>query len=253
MQPPPPPPQAQPPQPPQPPPQPQPRHSTPSAEKTTMRQNGHAPSLPTGDLAHRGSEPHERMPFPGQSGQAAQAAPRAPGGAGGDAVREGDATAHVNGTRWLAGGAEPPREPLAQHERIAEAHREPPHVADYTVRDAEDGQTTVAQAVVRPRPERFVGAERQPRERGERYQHIPGTPDVRGDVGPLVDELHALFERDRAVASQGNTARCGVCYFHFSLAELEYREAEGHYLCLNCAKALGRGRIVMVRRQQRTS
>jgi hypothetical protein len=247
MQPPPSPPQAQQPQQPQ-----QPRHGTPSAEKTAMRQNGHAPSLPTGDLAHRGSEPHERMPFPAQSGQAPRAATRAPGGADGDAVREGDATAHANGTRSLAGGAEPPREPLAQRERIAEARREPPHVPDDTFRDAEDGQNPAAQAVVRPRPERFVVAERQPRERGERYQHIPGTPDVRGDVGPLVDELHALFERDRAVASQGSTARCGVCYFHFSLVELEYREAEGHYVCPNCAKALGRGRIVMVRRQQRT-
>jgi hypothetical protein len=93
-------------------------------------------------------------------------------------------------------------------------------------------------------------AERIPRER-ERYQHVPGTPDVRGDVGPLIDELHALFERDRAVASQGSTARCGVCYLHYTLTELVYREAEGFYLCPGCAKALGPARLMMVRRQQR--
>ena len=75
---------------------------------------------------------------------------------------------------------------------------------------------------------------------------------MRGDVGPLIDSLHELFERDRAVASQGGTARCGICYLHFRLSDLHYREEEGFYVCTNCARALGHGRVMMVRRQQHT-
>lgn len=75
--------------------------------------------------------------------------------------------------------------------------------------------------------------------------------DVRGVVGSLIDSLHELFSQDRTVASQGSVARCGICYLHFSLSELIYREAEGFYVCQSCARALGVGRIAMVRRQQR--
>lgn len=75
--------------------------------------------------------------------------------------------------------------------------------------------------------------------------------DVRGEVGALIDSLHAVFERDRAVASQGGAKRCGICYLHFSHAELEYRENEGHYVCAGCAAVLHQARLPMVRRQQR--
>lgn len=85
-------------------------------------------------------------------------------------------------------------------------------------------------------------------ERGERQ---PVRAEARGEVGPLIDELHVLFEQDRAAASQGGTTRCGICYLHFALANLEYREAEGYYVCRACARALGVSRLPMVRRQQR--
>jgi hypothetical protein len=75
--------------------------------------------------------------------------------------------------------------------------------------------------------------------------------DVRGEVGALIDALHAVFERDRAVASQGGAKRCGICYLHFSVTELEYREVEGHYVCAGCAAVLHQARLPMVRRQQR--
>lgn len=75
--------------------------------------------------------------------------------------------------------------------------------------------------------------------------------DVRGDVGTLIDSLHDLFSQDRTIASQGNATRCGICYLHYSLSELEYREAEGYYVCADCKRALGSTQLVMVRRQQR--
>lgn len=75
--------------------------------------------------------------------------------------------------------------------------------------------------------------------------------DVRGPVGELIDALHDLFSRDRAIASQGSSSRCGICYFHFTLGELVYREAEGFYVCQACERALGGSRVSMARRQQR--
>jgi hypothetical protein len=75
--------------------------------------------------------------------------------------------------------------------------------------------------------------------------------DVRGDVGSLIDSLREVFERDRAVASQGGTARCGICYLHFPLAELDYRAEEGFYVCAPCAQRLGTTHLPMIRRQQR--
>jgi hypothetical protein len=94
--------------------------------------------------------------------------------------------------------------------------------------------------------------ERPQREHGERYQHLPGTPDVRGEVGALIDSLHALFERDRAVASQPGAARCGICYLYHPSSALAYRDLEGCYVCVECARTLGSTRLLMVRRQQRT-
>jgi hypothetical protein len=76
-------------------------------------------------------------------------------------------------------------------------------------------------------------------------------PEVRGAIGPLIDALHDIFERDRAVASQGTSTRCGICYLHYPLADLTYREAEGFYVCAGCAQAMGSTQLFMVRRQQR--
>lgn len=75
--------------------------------------------------------------------------------------------------------------------------------------------------------------------------------DVRGDVGPLIDALHEVFVHDRAVSSQGGSTRCGICYLHFPFSELEYREAEGYYVCAGCKRALGPARLPMVRKQRR--
>jgi hypothetical protein len=81
----------------------------------------------------------------------------------------------------------------------------------------------------------------------------PSEPreDVRGHVGGLIDALHDLFAHDRTIASQGGTSRCGLCYFHFPVSALSYREAEGFYVCVSCGQALGAARVSMVRRQQR--
>lgn len=75
--------------------------------------------------------------------------------------------------------------------------------------------------------------------------------DVRGDVGPLIDDLKSLFQRDRATASATGGSRCGICYLHFALDAMEYREDEGYYVCAACAQALGAARVPMVRRQKR--
>jgi hypothetical protein len=76
-------------------------------------------------------------------------------------------------------------------------------------------------------------------------------PEVRGEFAPLIDTLKELFQHDRAVASQGNSTRCGICYLHFTVTELEYREAEGFYICSGCKQALARSSLPMIRRQQR--
>jgi hypothetical protein len=78
----------------------------------------------------------------------------------------------------------------------------------------------------------------------------PSRPESRGEVGSLIDSLHELFAQDRAVASEGNSARCGICYLHFPLTALEYREAEGFYVCAGCKRALGHNPLMMIRRQQ---
>ncbi|MGZ6391868.1 MAG: hypothetical protein ACXWQZ_21735 [Ktedonobacterales bacterium] len=75
--------------------------------------------------------------------------------------------------------------------------------------------------------------------------------DVRGDIGGLIDSLHDIFAQDRSLASQGNTARCGICYLHYSLTELEYREVEGYYVCADCKRTLGSTQLMMLRRQQK--
>lgn len=79
----------------------------------------------------------------------------------------------------------------------------------------------------------------------------PPRGDVRGEVGALIDDLKALFQRDRTAASATGGTRCGICYLHFALDELEYRDDEGYYICAGCSQALGSARVPMVRRQKR--
>ncbi len=62
--------------------------------------------------------------------------------------------------------------------------------------------------------------------------------------------LHDLFERDRQIASQPDSTRCGICYLHFALDELHYRD-EGFYVCEECERALGHHRMPMLRLQQK--
>jgi hypothetical protein len=71
------------------------------------------------------------------------------------------------------------------------------------------------------------------------------------DLSQLIESLRQQFEQDRSLASQPGTARCGVCYLYYRQADLLYREEEGFYICQRCQRALGNGRIKMVRRQQR--
>lgn len=90
-------------------------------------------------------------------------------------------------------------------------------------------------------------------EDGDEETPIASGPraDVRGAVGDLIDSLHEIFARDRAIASQGGISRCGICYLHYPLGELVYHESEGFYVCQTCERALGGARVNMVRRQQR--
>ena len=70
------------------------------------------------------------------------------------------------------------------------------------------------------------------------------------DFEQMVQSLHDLFERDRQVASQADSTRCGVCYLHFTLSELHYQE-EGFYICENCERVLGNHKVPMLRKQQK--
>jgi hypothetical protein len=89
-----------------------------------------------------------------------------------------------------------------------------------------------------------------PREFNER-ERLAQRPEIRGEVGALIDDLRGIFQRDRAVASLPDCARCGVCYHYYTTSDLEYREAEGYYVCASCRQLLGSARLPMVRRQQR--
>jgi hypothetical protein len=130
------------------------------------------------------------------------------------------------------------------------ARRAPSNGADgrngHVLRDA-NGAATAARSLGEMRSQRAARIERAA-ERGERE---PVRAEARGDVGPLIDDLHAVFERDRAVASQGSNARCGICYLHFAHADLSYRETEGFYVCAQCSQSLGNTQVMMIRRQQR--
>jgi hypothetical protein len=124
---------------------------------------------------------------------------------------------------------------------------------------------------INPTPPTAVSAPPTPPRRAERFERASSASnpvdeddapdytgprgdvrgDVRGNVGTLIDSLHEVFVRDRTIASQGGASRCGVCYLHFPVSELLYRDAEGFYVCESCAHALGPARVPMVRRQQR--
>lgn len=88
-----------------------------------------------------------------------------------------------------------------------------------------------------------------PREHSER-ERLAMRPEIRGELGTLIDELRTVFEADRTVAMQSASVRCGICYMHHRLDELEYREAEGFYVCEPCSQALRGKRLPMIRRQQ---
>ena len=70
------------------------------------------------------------------------------------------------------------------------------------------------------------------------------------DFEEMLISLHQLFERDRQVASQPDATRCGICYLHFSVNELHYRD-EGFYFCQGCERALGKQQVSMLRKQQK--
>ena len=71
------------------------------------------------------------------------------------------------------------------------------------------------------------------------------------DFEAMLLSLHDLFEHDRQVASQQDARRCGICYLHFVVSELHYREEEGFYVCAGCERAIGKHMVPMLRRQQK--
>jgi hypothetical protein len=70
------------------------------------------------------------------------------------------------------------------------------------------------------------------------------------DFEQMLQSLHDLFEHDRHVASQSDATRCGICYLHFSVSELQHRD-EGFYICADCAHTLGQQKLHMLRKQQK--
>jgi hypothetical protein len=71
------------------------------------------------------------------------------------------------------------------------------------------------------------------------------------DFENLIASLRELFAQDRQVASQQEGTRCGICYLHFTVSSLTYREEEGFYVCQGCERGLGKYKIPMIRRQQK--
>ena len=70
------------------------------------------------------------------------------------------------------------------------------------------------------------------------------------DFEQMVQSLHDLFEHDRQIASQPYATRCGICYLHFPLSELQYRD-EGFYTCSGCSQTLGHQDVPMLHKQQK--
>jgi len=75
----------------------------------------------------------------------------------------------------------------------------------------------------------------------------PGSFDFEG----MILSLRELFALDRQIASQPDSSRCGICYIHFMLSELHYREEEGFYVCSGCERTIGKQTVPMLRRQQK--
>jgi len=75
----------------------------------------------------------------------------------------------------------------------------------------------------------------------------PGSFDFEG----MILSLRELFAQDRQIASQPDSSRCGICYIHFMLSELHYREEEGFYVCHGCERTIGKQTVPMLRRQQK--
>ena len=71
------------------------------------------------------------------------------------------------------------------------------------------------------------------------------------DFESMILSLRELFALDRQVASQPDSSRCGICYIHFMLNELHYREEEGFYVCRGCERTIGKQTIPMLRSQQK--
>ncbi len=71
------------------------------------------------------------------------------------------------------------------------------------------------------------------------------------EVENLIASLKELFAQDRQLASQQDSTRCGICYLHFTVSELYYRDEEGFYVCKGCEGALGKNTVPMLRRQQK--
>lgn len=183
------------------------------------------PSPPSGSPPHHHGAPHEYAPPPPPPGRPA---PRGP-------------VPYAPGMRIHQAPPPPPeartrQQPSGPAERAREVSDESAHVPE----DGADGGTPLTW------PARNANGEQL--DRGDRQ---PLRPAVRGEVGPLIESLKSLFEKDRATASQSNSTRCGLCYLHFTIAELEYRDAEGYYVCANCAHGLGSQQLPMVRKQQR--
>jgi hypothetical protein len=78
-------------------------------------------------------------------------------------------------------------------------------------------------------------------------RNYPGTFDFEG----MILALRELFEVDRQIASQPDSARCGICYLYFTTSELRYRDEEGFYVCHGCERMLGKQQMPMIRRQQK--
>jgi hypothetical protein len=71
------------------------------------------------------------------------------------------------------------------------------------------------------------------------------------DFESMILSLRESFALDRQIASQPDSSRCGICYIHFMLSELHYREEEGFYVCRGCERTIGKQTIPMLRRQQK--
>jgi hypothetical protein len=71
------------------------------------------------------------------------------------------------------------------------------------------------------------------------------------DFDNLIASLRELFAQDRQIASQQDSTRCGICYLHFTVSSLTYREEEGFYVCQGCERTLGENKLSMIRRQQK--